>query len=144
MRPGFDSQLGIWSRRRKWEGPFISCLSYPPSLGGVLSRWLSLPTSTSPVWGTRTHRLLKKSKGIPVVWPVISDALITQILADGELLWRCYCTCHHRHRLCHHYHHCHHHHTNTNITNTNTNTTTNTNITSIIIFIILSIIIFII
>ena len=52
---GFNSRLGISDPGVLSETLFISCLSYPLSLGGMLSHWsLTLPTSTDPI-GNQQH-----------------------------------------------------------------------------------------
>ena len=56
MHSGFDSHLFSWCWCRKWEGPFISCLSYPKSLGGANTGDFKDPTALS-----------EKSRGISLV-----------------------------------------------------------------------------
>ena len=83
----------IWRHTCKWEGPFISCLSYVPPWVGMLSHWPSLPTSTNPIRGTLKipQHLSKRAGESPWCWhpvPILDvlDMLITWIPADEERL----------------------------------------------------------
>ena len=85
----FDSRLGIWSWRRKWEGPFMSCLNYAQSLGGDVK---SLTYSPNPIWGIlkNPQHFSKRVRESPRYWIVglsyMLDALITWIPAAEDVV----------------------------------------------------------
>ena len=81
--------LFSWCWCCKWEGPFISCLSYPKSLGGANTGDFKDPTALS-----------EKSRGISLVLVACRSYICTTDLdkfpadEDWATLWKCCCVCH--------------------------------------------------